>query len=1039
MKFEFGSTTKQTVQPTFKDSHLRSAFLKTTALWLSLCIVTIATGVGGAPARAGGGTGGEGATGALGAGSGGADDLSGGTGDPGIFGSPNAGGGGGGGGGGSGGNAQGPGTAGGAGGAGSGGAAGGTGATQANASAGDGAAGAAPGDGGAGGGGGFNIYYGSTSVSTGGGGFTGSAGGNGGAGNGTGGGGGGGTGGAGLALSGNATYNVALSAQRIAGAGGAGGSSATGFGGSGGNGGSGAFFAAGGTVNVETGSLLSGGAGGAGGVGGAGNGANGAGGGGISGTDITIFNSGTIQGGLNGDGITRANAISFAGGANTLTLGNPTDGLVGNIDLGGSSLTLAQSTNATLAAMITGSGFISKTGAGTLVLSGTNTFAGDVAIQAGTLSIANGVNLGSGNKQIKMFDGGTLAVTANTTLANNLTFVTSGNPNFDIAAGTTTVLQGVISNVVGPLGNGFGFTKTGAGTLELAGTNIYWGTTYVSAGTLRAGSAGAFGPFGVVDVSAGATLDLNGFNQTFSNLSGAGTVTGGNSTISFVMSAGDLTVPGSSTKIAGNLAFQSSAFYTVAVTPGTSTFANVTGTATLGGATAFVVYADGAYVQKTYKILTATGGISGTFSPSVSTYNAPSNYSSTLSYDANNVYLGLILDFSIPGRLNTNQRNVGDALTNFFNSTGGIPAVFANMSASGLSQASGETATGAQQTSFDAMTQFMSVMTDPFTASRGTSQAGAVGYADETLAYAAKRSPSDALAAIYRKAPPMAPVFEGRWNVWAAAFGGSRNTDGNTAVGSNDTRSSIGGVAVGADYWFSPTTLAGFSLAGGGTNFSVANGGSGRSDLFQAGAFVRHTVGSAYITAAAAYGWQDITTVRVVGGDRLRAQFNANSYSGRIEGGNRYLMSWLGGVGLTPYAAAQVTALDLPFYAETAGGGANTFALAYAGKTVTSTRSELGFRTDKSFAVTDAILTLRGRVAWAHDFNSDRSASATFQTLPGASFVVNGAAQARDAALTTTSAEMKWTNGWAVAGIFEGEFSDVTRSYAGKGVVRYAW
>jgi uncharacterized protein with beta-barrel porin domain len=236
-------------------------------------------------------------------------------------------------------------------------------------------------------------------------------------------------------------------------------------------------------------------------------------------------------------------------------------------------------------------------------------------------------------------------------------------------------------------------------------------------------------------------------------------------------------------------------------------------------------------------------------------------------------------------------------------------------------------------------------MTDPFTAGRSAPVSGAMGYADETLTV--KRSPSDALAAIYRKVPPMAPAFQERWNVWAAAFGGSRNTDGNTVVGSNDTRSSIGGVAVGADYWFSPNTLAGFSLAGGGTNFSLANSGSGRSDLFQAGAFVRHTVGSAYITAAAAYGWQDITTDRVVGGDRLRAQFNANSYSGRIEGGNRFLMSWLSGVGLTPYAAAQVTALDLPSYAETAGG-ANTFALAYAGKTVTNTRSELGFRTDKS-------------------------------------------------------------------------------------------
>src|SRR5258708_12632240 len=91
--------------------------------------------------------------------------------------------------------------------------------------------------------------------------------------------------------------------------------------------------------------------------------------------------------------------------------------------------------------------------------------------------------------------------------------------------------------------------------------------------------------------------------------------------------------------------------------------------------------------------------------------------------------------------------------------------------------------------------------------------------------------------------------FEGRGNVWAAGFGGSQTTDGNTALGSNTATSRIGGVAVGADYWLSPQTVAGFALAGGGSNFSIANGlGSGRSDLFQAGAFVRHTIGSAYIT-----------------------------------------------------------------------------------------------------------------------------------------------------------------------------------------------
>ena len=61
------------------------------------------------------------------------------------------------------------------------------------------------------------------------------------------------------------------------------------------------------------------------------------------------------------------------------------------------------------------------------------------------------------------------------------------------------------------------------------------------------------------------------------------------------------------------------------------------------------------------------------------------------------------------------------------------------------------------------------------------------------------------------------------------------------------------------------------------------------------------------------------------------------------------------------------------------------------------------------------------------------------KTLAGASFVVNGAAQDANSALVTASAEMKWTNGWSAAGTFEGEFSNVTSSYAGKGVLRYAW
>jgi|SRR5256885_12739170 len=61
------------------------------------------------------------------------------------------------------------------------------------------------------------------------------------------------------------------------------------------------------------------------------------------------------------------------------------------------------------------------------------------------------------------------------------------------------------------------------------------------------------------------------------------------------------------------------------------------------------------------------------------------------------------------------------------------------------------------------------------------------------------------------------------------------------------------------------------------------------------------------------------------------------------------------------------------------------------------------------------LLDGRCRAAWAHDFNPDRAVGATFQALPGASFVVNGARQAGDSALTTASAELKWINGWSAA------------------------
>ena len=587
----------------------------------------------------------------------------------------------------------------------------------------------------------------------------------------------------------------------------------------------------------------------------------------------------------------------------------------------------------------------------------------------------------------------------------------------------STTVSGVIS------GNGtVSLDKIGSGTLTLTGTNTYTGRTLVNGGTLE------------VDGSiATSNMVLVGIAGTGGTLSGTGVVNRAG-----ILSGGTL-APGSAANPTGtltsmtNLTFQSAAFYLVQVGASASN-TNVLGTASLANATVQVAAIGGVQGNKTYDILHSTN-IGGSRFGSVQSLTP--GFTETLSYSATDVFLNLTANLGGGGGLGGNQQSIATSINNAFNSGGTLPTGLVNLFnlsgaplAHALTQVSGETATGSQQATFNAMGQFMGVMTDPF-----MGRGGGINGSNSAIGYSATSNPTNAFA-MFTKAPPIAPTLEQRWSVWAAGFGGSQSTLGSLSTGSNNTTSAIAGTAVGADYLFSPNTIAGFALAGGGTNFSVANGGSGRSDLFQAGAYVRHNQGPAYVSAALAYGWQDITTnrtVTVAGLDQLRAEFNANAWSGRVEGGYRFVPASAFGTGITPYAAAQFVTFDLPAYAEQAIIGSNDFALGYNAKTVTDTRTELGVRTDQPFVMPGGLLIFRTRLAWAHDYNPDRSIAATFQALPGASLVVNGAAQAADSALATASLEMKWRNGWSAAGTFEGEFSDVTTSYAGKGVVRYQW
>jgi outer membrane autotransporter protein len=357
--------------------------------------------------------------------------------------------------------------------------------------------------------------------------------------------------------------------------------------------------------------------------------------------------------------------------------------------------------------------------------------------------------------------------------------------------------------------------------------------------------------------------------------------------------------------------------------------------------------------------------------------------------------------------------------------------------ANALSQLSGEAATGTERAAIQLTNEFLELMLDPFVNGRGNVGvgSGAMGFAPDQQT----NLPPDialAYASILNKAP-LKPVFEQRWTAWGSAYGGSNNANGNAAIGSNDVTASTFGFGGGMDYHLSPSSVVGFALAGAGTNWGLANTlGTGRSDAMQVGTYAMSWFGPAYVAGALAFSNHWFTTSRLAPGDQLTASFVGQSYGARLESGYRFPV--LPMLGVTPYGALQFQDFHRPAYSESdvSGGG---FGLSYNAMNATDVRTELGSRFDAPTLLYGKPLVLYGRLAWAHDFVSNPALSASFETLPTASFTVFGAPIPHDSALTTAGAQLFLSANWSLIAKFDGEFASGSQTYAGSGTLRYTW
>jgi autotransporter-associated beta strand protein len=213
-----------------------------------------------------------------------------------------------------------------------------------------------------------------------------------------------------------------------------------------------------------------------------------------------------------------------------------------------STLTINNSSASTLAAHLGGSGTnhnnlaLTKSGAGTLTLTGTNTHAGPITVTAGTLQVSKQTSLFNNtpanwtDSNITVQNGATLALNvggageftaADLDLIITLGTATGGflsgsRLGIDTTGGDLAYTSGIANTNAGA--NVLGLTKLGTGALTLSGTNSFTGSVLVAGGMLEVQTKSGDVPY---TINQGATLRLGystagGYANTAMQINGDG-------------------------------------------------------------------------------------------------------------------------------------------------------------------------------------------------------------------------------------------------------------------------------------------------------------------------------------------------------------------------------------------------------------------------------------------------------------------------------------------------------------------------------------